>query len=88
MVSDETLGKKLSDLPDKVWRIWAVSIGMAFILGRLLYIQESHQVILSDLVDSAQILKTELESLKTQTETYQNAAQNRMDRIETRQDSQ
>ena len=88
MVSDETLGKKLSDLPDKVWRIWAVSIGMAFILGRLLYIQESHQVILSDLVESAQILKTELESLKTQTETYQNAAQNRMDRIETRQDSQ
>ena len=88
MVSDETLGKKLSDLPDKVWRIWAVSIGMAFILGRLLYIQESHQVILADLVDSAQILKTELESLKTQTETYQNAAQNRMDRIETRQDSQ
>ena len=88
MVSDETLGKKLSDLPDKIWRVWAVTIGMAFILGRLLYIQESHQVILSDLVESAQILKTELESLKTQTQTYQDADTRRIDRLEQRVNGQ
>jgi len=74
MESDEPLGEQISQVPDKVWRVWAVSLGMALILGRLLYIQEQHTVELAVFSSESQATKTELESLKTQTQTYQQGA--------------
>ena len=87
MESDEPLGKQIIDVSDKMFRFWAVTIGLALIMGRLLYIQENHTVVLDNLVEASQDLKTELESLKTQTRTYQQGASGRLDRIENQLDS-
>jgi hypothetical protein len=61
---------------------------MFFILGRLYYVQEQHNIVLSELVDSVQTLNVELksglESLETQTQTYQEGARQRFESIEER----
>lgn len=88
MASDETIGEQLTHTPDKVWRVIAVMCGMFFILGRLYYVQEQHNIVLSELVDSVQTLNVELksglESLETQTQTYQEGARQRFESIEER----
>lgn len=78
MDSDEPVIEQITHVPDKIWRVWAVSLGMAVILGRLLFIQEQHTTVLSDVVDVVQSLKTELESVETQTRTYQEGAREAM----------
>lgn len=87
MASDEPIGEVLTHVEDKVWRIWAVSLGLAFILGRLFFIQESHELALINLVESTQNLKTEIETLKIQTQTYQNSAREQASRILDRLDN-
>ena len=92
MASDEPLVEDLSHVSGQVWRVWAVSLGFAFILGRLYFVQETHQTSLANLLEASQILKTELESVKTQTQTYQEGAaearstlRDRVNRLEDRQ---
>lgn len=87
MEVDEPIGEQIAHMPDKVWRVWAVTIGFSLILGRFFYVQETHTHTLSDVVQAAQLLKTELESVKTQTQTYQEAARERMSRIESQLDN-
>jgi hypothetical protein len=92
MASDEPIGEVLTHVEDKVWRIWAVSLGLAFILGRFYYVQEAHTAILSEIQEDLQNQKSGLGSQQIQTETYQrgatdalNTLRERVSRLEDRQ---